>query len=802
MKIYNDLLKGIADEVGMSNKKYLPTLKPKVVLLRNAYRNAIVNVDYSNRELQSAYLLTYTPHYYQIIYSVFLEHLSNLGEEHETINLGFIGGGPGSEVYGVVKYLLENNINIRIMNIYILDKYADTWVYSQNIVKENLIELCNTNQVNINFESIAFDLVGVRPVSDHMSIFNSLHFLSIQNCLNEISSHYYPQLLENISELQGALSNEAVFAIVDLTSSARRIMTQIYKHLKGKLSYALDISTLNANTAKKIISLHYKIPQILKEGLLDGSNNLIPRKNLTYDYVILSPRNGGVVDNTRVYGFKDLYKPLLSKTLCKNPNIKNKVFVGIDFGTSTSTATMVFIDSKNEIVSVAVDFEQKDKNNEILRAPVVDSVISLVGRKLLVGKYAANEKINLSYGINSWFNLKDCLSGFETFVYPKSKLATNSKYKIANAKEAIVFFIKYMKSQIDKKIEEFGFSVDGVEFIASIPVTFDKKSKDNLKDCFSQAHINLDDYQFIEEPVGAVINYLYENDVTFDGNKKIMILDLGAGTFDVSIIGLHNDLNLSSKLLSTFRDGTQGGNFLNKLMLDDLKLTLSDQEIERYLNEIEKIKIECCKGVMIDRVNNFKLGGNAFSEDIIHPNNSLNISISAKNLSYIFDNYFSILRTTISTALERANVMKIDTVLITGGGGKNPYFQKYIYNEFSDSEIFIADNSQEQVSRGSAIHSLLLNGFGNQLITPVLNHDIFLKGKKGPILLFSAGILLPSEEIIVEISNLHVVNNKVIFTSSYYDKGYLEIVLVDQLNNEESIQFSIDQNYFIDLNYL
>src|SRR5690606_29617982 len=151
------------------------------------------------------------------------------------------------------------------------------------------------------------------------------------------------------------------------------------------------------------------------------------------------------------------------------------------------------------------------------------------------------------------------------------------------------------------------------------------------------------------------------------------------------------------------------------------------------------------------------------------------ILISAKELSCVFDNYFSILRTTIYKALERANVMKIDTILITGGGGKNPYFQNYIYNEFLDSEIFIADNSQEQVSRGSAIHSLLLNGFGRQLITPVLNHDIFLKGRNGTILLFSAGTLLPSEEVIVEMSNLDIVDNKVIFTSSYYEKGYLEI---------------------------
>jgi len=802
MKIYNDLLNGIADEVGMSNKLYLPTLKPKVVLLRNAYRNAVVNVDYSNRELQSAYLLTYTPHYYQIIYSVFLEHLSNFGENLEKINLGFIGGGPGSEVYGVVKYLLENNINICIINIYVFDKYADTWGYSHKIVKEHLIELCNTTQVKINFESIAFDLIGIKAVTGQVPIFNSLHFLSIQNCLNEINSHYYPQLLENISELQKTLRNEAVFAIVDLTSSARGIMSRIYRHLKDNQSYALDISTLNARTAKKILSLHYKIPSELREGLLDGSNNLIPRKNITYDYVVLSAGNERVVDDTRVYGFKDLYKPLLSKTLNKNPNIKNKVFVGIDFGTSTSTATMVFIDSKNEIISVAIDFEQKSKDDEILRAPVVDSVISLVSRKLLVGKYAANEKINLSYGINSWSNLKDCLGDFETFVYPKSKLATHPKYKIANAKDAIVFFIKYMKSQIDRKIEEFGFSIGSAEFIASLPVTFDKKSKDNLKTCFSHAHINLDDYQFIEEPVGAVINYLYENNVTFDGDRKIMILDLGAGTFDVSIIGLHNDLNLSSKLLSTYRDGTQGGNFLNKLILEDLKLTLSAREIERYLNEIERIKIECCKGVMIDRVNNFKLGGNAFSDNIIHPNNPLNISISAKDLSYVFENYFSILRATINTALKRANVTKIDTILITGGGGKNPYFQKYIYNKFLDSEVFIADNSQEQVSRGSAIHSLLLNGFGRQLITPVLNYDIFLKGKKGAMLLFSAGTLLPSEEVIVEMSNLDIVDNKVTFTSSYYEKGYLEIVLMEQPNKDESIQFSIDQNYFIDLNCL
>jgi len=389
-------------------------------------------------------------------------------------------------------------------------------------------------------------------------------------------------------------------------------MTEIYANLKSQHNYSLNVTTLNAHTARKVISLHFRIPKVLSDNLLDSSDGLMPRKNLTYDYVILSKGNDKLGITTPAFGFKDLYKPLLSRTLNKNGNIKDKVFVGIDFGTSTSTATMVFVDFNNEIRSVPIDFEQKDSEGHIYTSPIIDTVISLVGRGLLVGKHAAREKINLSYGINSWFNLKDCLGDLDNHIYPKSNLLNHPTVKISNAKDAINYFIKYLKTQIDRNIRELKLSLDLVEFIVSIPVSFDKIAKNNLKDCFVENNIKLDDYQFIEEPIGAVVNYLYENDVVFEGDKRIMVLDLGAGTFDVSIISLHNDLNLSSKLLSTCRDGMQGGDFLNKLIFKDLGFQSEIVNVEQYLNTIEAIKLECCRSVMIDRNDDFKLGINDF----------------------------------------------------------------------------------------------------------------------------------------------------------------------------------------------
>ena len=103
---------------------------------------------------------------------------------------------------------------------------------------------------------------------------------------------------------------------------------------------------------------------------------------------------------------------------------------------------------------------------------------------------------------------------------------------------------------------------------------------------------------------------------------------------------------------------------------------------------------------------------------------------------------------------------------------KNPYIKNHVYNYFKGSEVFISDNIQEQVSRGVALQSFVLNSFGKNIITPILGHDIYLEGENISVLLFENGISIPTMEVEIEIDRILSSNEMAIVCYSEENDDY------------------------------
>ena len=96
--------------------------------------------------------------------------------------------------------------------------------------------------------------------------------------------------------------------------------------------------------------------------------------------------------------------------------------------------------------------------------------------------------------------------------------------------------------------------------------------------------------------------------------------------------------------------------------------------------------------------------------------------LDQNRLSAYYSNYsdeeFNNIFSSINTALEKANLSneQIDYVLFIGGSSKNPYLQSKLNEYFKDSDLLIPRELQNHVSAGAAIHSLIYNGFGKNII--------------------------------------------------------------------------------------
>lgn len=776
MDIYDAIVNGFKKRIPSSQgiEAFLQSLQSSVKSLRIAYRNNPVYVPYEKTDIQAAYLATYLPHYYQLIYKIFIEEVPDIFKGKKEVYLNFIGGGPGSEAYGAIKYILNNCTDVEIIHVTILDINASTWGYSHSIVSENLVETVNNGNTQIHWKSIPFDLTSADNISKSKPIIEKSDLLVIQNCLNEIAKVDLPSLKTNTKTLFGLLPGDAYLLMSDMTSVARPIMKVLEEYLVDAFSPKFLRSTLSSGS-RSLISVHHRPSAIIAQNLLVGTDGLIPRKNISYDYSILSK---GVIEEPIDYkelGFNAIYRPLDFKNLDANDFIHKKIFIGIDFGTSsTVVSTAQLVDGNIKIKPIPI--KQKDNSGSVTSNPLVPSIISFVnGNRLLVGVHAADHKPYLEYGKNTWHSFKQNLGKLEEIEYHNSDLALNPHFKISNATEALTLFFSYIKREIFEYLKENGLPNE-VEYSISIPAGFPSKEKQTLRSCLLNAGIECEDTPFIEEPNAALINYLYEQNIFVESNepKNILVLDLGAGTVDVSILRAEKgDDGFTSKLLSVVRLGNIGGNLIDELIADAI---IQNFNINTPLNELhrielvslcEKLKVKMCKDIIVDNATNFILPILSKSDDertIPSTKNLIAIGIKSITLSFSAFNTLMLaywigstdnegIKDTLDKSLENASLAlsKIDKIIVTGGGGRNPYIKNQVANYFKGSELFISDNIQEQVSRGVALQSFVLNSFGKNIITPILGHDIYLKGLNKSVVLFENGVTIPSMDIEVYI---------------------------------------------------
>ncbi|MEH6745799.1 MAG: Hsp70 family protein [Maribacter arcticus] len=680
-----------------------------------------------------------------------------------------IGGGPGSEAYGIIKYILDYCPNIKNISIDILDINANTWNYSHSALTKFLLpELDRYNEVSITLNSHLFNLVDADSIKNNISVFKSADIVVIQNCINEIEKNDYKKLEQNVLEVFELLPNLSSLLMIDLTTSVRSKIAHLEHVLENRFKGINKISTSKNNSASSMVSINSRPSQVIRENLLDFTDGLMPRKNLKYDFSLLSKGISHVETKEQVSGINSIYRPL---TNIKNSvkDLTNRCFIGFDFGTSSSVCSIAYV--KNNLLKVdLLEIQQKDHLGAISSSTIVPSIMGIVDNRFLLGRYAEERRSELHLGENGWYGFKRNLLKLKDLNYPNSRLYNHAEFPINNAANALVVFFKRLKSEIDRIAAEKGMPFEKrISF--STPANYGLKEKELLEGYILEAGYEKNTFSFVEEPISSILGTIYQEDLTLQlkNDSNILVIDVGAGTVDCCAIKLSKDTdNIIAETLATFRNENIGGNFLNKLIANrlfekDNKIIIDEDFV---LKNCEEIKLQFCKSFMVDAQVSYAL------PDLATSNQNKNCHVApygkgnSLQLSYyevheIMKTYFegnaefkgfkaSIKDTLSITGLKHDN---FDYVIISGGGAKNPYLRALCANYFSSSKIIIPNNSQEQVAIGNAIQSFVANAFGKQIISSVLNGNIFLIKNARQKLIFKKGETLPSLEYEITIEN-------------------------------------------------
>ena len=480
-------------------------------------------------------------------------------------------------------------------------------------------------------------------------------------------------------------------------------------------------------------------------------------------------------------------------------DLNHTTFVGIDFGTSTTVASIASLDSDGIKLS-QIWINQKLADGTVMSSEKVPTVIAWYNQKLLIGKGAADLKYQLKKGRNIWYSFKMELGEDVGAKYFDSELGQNSLFPLLNPKDAAKLFFQYLKVQIDRYIQQHNLPTN-VQYAISIPASFEANQRKELIEALSENNISLNKQSLIDEPNAAFLSFVQAKSkednplILPDGdNPNVLVFDFGAGTCDVSILELGKDINgVYSKNLSISKFEKLGGDDIDRVIAtnylfpqlliennqkeEDFRTPEKKRIINQLLKFAEQLKIQICERVAL-QMNNFQLSELAISSRVEHVNANLTIDTRKGKLffsqaklrysefrevmdlfleqdnfeSYCSDDELNSIFSPINTALNKANLSseQIDYILFIGGSSKNPYVQSKLNEFFSGSDLLIPRELQTHVSAGAAIHSLIYNGFGKNIIQPITSEPLLVITKDNlPKVILRAGTHIPCEKIVI-----------------------------------------------------
>ena len=452
--------------------------------------------------------------------------------------------------------------------------------------------------------------------------------------------------------------------------------------------------------------------------------------------------------------------------LSSTPTInKEEPIIGIDLGTTYSCVSIF----KNNISSIL-----ENKNGK----RTTPSIITCKENEILIGQAAENSMYTLSN-----FTIKDSKRFIGKF-FNDPKVQKDIKYLPVKIIEDPYtkrpqYYIKHenqearLFSPIDvaylllKDIKTFSEERIGGKIkkaVITVPAHFNNLQREETIEAAKKAGLEV--YKIINEPTAAAI--AYGDIIKSDKERKVLIFDLGGGTFDVSIVKIKGNeytvlasegeehlggeditQRLTDYALNIFKkiNNFENVDFYNQNNIKEYKVL---QRIKKSSEEV-KIQLSFAETVQYDI-------------DSLYKEKDFNYEIKQSTLNEICGDLFNICIKKVDETLKKINLTEdnIDEVVLVGGSCRIPKIKEMLIKKFSEKKVLKNINADEVIAQGAA----LIPFFGSKI-----NDNIFLKqGKINEITSLSIGIEIANykmEVIIKKGTLLPKINEKKSFNKTF-----------------------------------
>ena len=351
--------------------------------------------------------------------------------------------------------------------------------------------------------------------------------------------------------------------------------------------------------------------------------------------------------------------------------------IGIDLGTTNSCVAVM---EGGEPVVIA--------NSEGARTTPSVVGFTKTGDRL-VGQVAKRQAIT---------NPENTVASIKRYMGTDHKVTLNGKEYTPQQVSAMI--LQKLKADAEAYLGE-----TVTDAVITVPAYFNDSQRQATKDAGTIAGLNV--RRIINEPTAAALAY----GVDKEDDQKIMVYDLGGGTFDVSIIEMGDGV---TEVLATNGDTHLGGDDFDQRIIDwmadafqtenGIDLRKDKMAAQRLKEAAEKAKIEL-SSAMSSQINLPFI-----TADATGPKH-LDMTLTRAKFNELTADLVDRTMTPVRKALQDAGLRPSDLkkVLMVGGSTRIPAVYDAVKKELN-CEPFKGINPDECVAVGAAIQGGVLNG--------------------------------------------------------------------------------------------
>ena len=350
--------------------------------------------------------------------------------------------------------------------------------------------------------------------------------------------------------------------------------------------------------------------------------------------------------------------------------------IGIDLGTTNSC--VAFLEGGEPVVI---------PNSEGMRT--TPSVVAFKDGERMVGNIAKRQAIT---------------NPDRTIASIKRDMGTSRKVHIEGKdytpQEISAMILQKLKTDAEAYLGE-----PVTQAVITVPAYFTDSQRQATKDAGRIAGLEV--LRIINEPTAAALAYGMDK----ENNQKILVYDLGGGTFDVSILEIGDGV---FQVLATAGNNRLGGDDFDQLIMDyiadDFKknngidLRQDKMALQRLKEAAEKAKIDL-SGVAQTTINLPFI-----TMDKSGPKH-LDITITRAKFNELINDYVEQTKTLVQKCLSDAGLSasQVDKVILVGGSSRIPVVQDMV-KKITGKEPFKGINPDECVAIGASIQGGVLGG--------------------------------------------------------------------------------------------